>query len=139
MVWGTLNGALLIVESFFKVSDKKGTWLKVTLKTLLTFALICITWIFFRAENIAQAVDIIKRIAQFNGPLFIGSPKDHFYYALIAIFSLMVFEFITEYRPNWYKLIPNNYITRFSYYVVLVVIIMLFGVFGGGQFIYFQF
>jgi D-alanyl-lipoteichoic acid acyltransferase DltB (MBOAT superfamily) len=139
LVWGALNGFLLIIESIFDLSTKNDNWIKITLRTVVTFLLICSTWVFFRARNISEAIFIVKKILSFDGPLYLGNPKDHFYYSCIAIFLLMFFELISEYKPKLYKNIPFNFLTRLSYYTLLAVIIMLFGVFDGGQFIYFQF
>ncbi len=139
VIWGALNGFLLIIESMFHVSLKSYNWIMTIIKTIITFLLICITWIFFRASNVGNAFFILKKIIKFDGSFDPGNPKDHFYYAFVAVFFLIIFEVISEYKPNLYKALPNNSITKYSYYTVLVVIILLFGVFGGGQFIYFQF
>ncbi|WCT13526.1 MBOAT family O-acyltransferase [Mucilaginibacter jinjuensis] len=139
LVWGGLNGLFLIVESALPTVHIAKNWLLTTLKTLITFFAVCTTWVFFRAENVSQAFIILRKIIKFDGPLYPGNPKDHFYYAAAAIFFLIFFEWVAEYKPRLYQYIPNNYITRLGYYTFIVAIIMLFGVFGGGQFIYFQF
>jgi len=139
VVWGALNGVLLIIESMIPKSSKRDNLIKTALKTIFTFSLICITWVFFRASNITDAISILSKIIRFEGPFYPGNPKDHFYYACVAIMALMFFEFITEYKPHLYKLLPNNLVTRYCYYTLIAMIIMLFGVFSEGQFIYFQF
>ncbi|WP_288883544.1 MBOAT family O-acyltransferase [Pedobacter panaciterrae] len=139
VVWGALNGVLLIIESMIPKSSKRDNMIKTGLKTIFTFSLICITWVFFRASNISDAISILGKIIRFEGPFYPGNPKDHFYYACVAIMALMFFEFITEYKPHLYKLLPNNLVTRYCYYTLIAMIIMLFGVFSEGQFIYFQF
>jgi hypothetical protein len=95
--------------------------------------------VFFRAANVSDALFILKKIIKFDGPFYPGNPKDHFYYASLAIVMLVIFEVINEYKAGLYKALPNNFAMRCGYYSLLVIIIMLFGVFGGGQFIYFQF
>lgn len=139
VVWGALNGVLLIIESMIPKSSKRDNLIKTALKTIFTFSLICITWVFFRASNITDAVSILGKIIRFEGPFYPGNPKDHFYYACVAIMALMFFEFITEYKPHLYKLLPNTLVARYCYYTLVAMIIMLFGVFSEGQFIYFQF
>jgi D-alanyl-lipoteichoic acid acyltransferase DltB (MBOAT superfamily) len=139
LAWGALNGVLLIVESVFAVSGKNDNWIKTVFKTISTFLLICSTWVFFRASSIGEAILIIKKIIHFDGRLDMGNPKDHFYYACISILLLMFFEVLDEYKPSLYKIFPDRFPLRFSYYTLLTVIIILFGVFDGGQFIYFQF
>ncbi|RZL50420.1 MAG: MBOAT family protein [Pedobacter sp.] len=139
IVWGGLNGFLLIMESVFKISSKTSGWIITIFKTLITFVLICITWVFFRASDVNEAIIILKKIVYFDGPFNPGNPKDHFFYGCLAIAGLLFFEWINEYKPMLYKYLPNTFITRCAYYALIVVIILLFGVFGGGEFIYFQF
>jgi alginate O-acetyltransferase complex protein AlgI len=139
LVWGGLNGVLLILESVFNISSKNTGWIKTIFKTLVTFLLVCITWVFFRATNVSDALTILKKIIYFDGPFNPGNPKDHFFYGCLAIAGLLFFEWINEYKPTLYKYFPNSFITRCAYYTLIVVVILLFGVFGGGEFIYFQF
>ncbi len=139
VVWGGLNGFLLIIESVFKISSKTSGWIITVFKILATFVLICITWVFFRASDVNEAITILKKIVYFEGPFNPGNPKDHFFYGCLAIAGLMFFEWINEYKPTLYKYLPNTFITRCAYYALIVVVILLFGVFGGGEFIYFQF
>ncbi|HVW97754.1 MAG TPA: MBOAT family O-acyltransferase [Mucilaginibacter sp.] len=139
VVWGILNGLLLIAESALGISSKAKNQVANIFRIIVTFLLICVTWVFFRASSIGSAVFIVKKIFSFDGPLYVGNPKDHFFYGLAAIIFLVFFEVINEFKPGVYKVLPNNFVSRCGYYMLLVVIIMLFGVFGGGQFIYFQF
>ncbi len=144
VIFGMLHGLAMVYEFLTKKFRKKmakaiPAFLYNNLSILLTFLFASFTWIFFRIPTIGDAISIIKKIIKFDGPFYLGNPKDHFYYACVAILLLMFFEIIKEYKPGFYKFLPNNLVARFSYYTLLVVIIMLFGVFGGGQFIYFQF
>lgn len=138
VVWGLLNGFLLVIESALP-TIKKTSLLKTVLGTFITFILICITWIFFRAADIQQAIFILKKVIAFGGSVYVGNPKDHFFYGMLAIFGLIFFELVSEYKPQWYNFLHKSSVARYAYLVAIVVIILLFGVFGGGQFIYFQF
>lgn len=60
LIWGALNGALVIVELWVPVPERG---LVRILRTVLTFHLILVTWVFFRAETPADAVTILTRIA----------------------------------------------------------------------------
>ncbi len=137
VIWGLLNGFIMIIESMFKIKTKPGNGISTLFKTLLTFVLICFTWIFFRAPTIDNALYILKKIIQFDGSIKSGT--DHFYYSFLVIGFLLFFEIITEYTPGVYKYLPNTFASRCVYYVLLLAIILQFGVFNGSQFIYFQF
>lgn len=137
VIWGALNGLFVIAESIFNVSSKRSNWLSTIVKTAVTFLLISVTWVFFRSSSIENALYILSKIIHFDGSLVAGN--DHYYYAFLVVAVLMLFEIISEYKPGLYKLLPNTFVSRCAYYVLLCVIILQFGVFNGGQFIYFQF
>lgn len=137
VIWGVLNGLLLVIESMFKVSSKSANWLTTVFKTGFTFILICFTWIFFRADTPGEALYIMKKIITLESAVV--NSNDHYYYAFLAIGFLLFFEIINEFKPGWYKSLPDTFVTRCTYYVVLVVVILQFGILNGGQFIYFQF
>jgi D-alanyl-lipoteichoic acid acyltransferase DltB (MBOAT superfamily) len=77
VVWGALHGAYLIGER-----EIKGRWeprgydprLVKGLQWLVTFNLVCLAWIFFRAENFGSAMEMIGQIlfAGGTGPLVTG-------------------------------------------------------------------
>jgi alginate O-acetyltransferase complex protein AlgI len=113
--------------------------LNIFLQILITFILSCFAWIFFRANNINDAFIIIKKIFTFRGPLYIENPAI-LIYSFLGIFFLLFIEYKKEfYRGKLFFLNNENSIIRDLSYALLVVAILLFGVFDGGQFIYFQF
>ncbi|WP_258138919.1 MBOAT family O-acyltransferase [Mucilaginibacter phenanthrenivorans] len=140
VIWGALNGFLLIIESTLKIPFTTTSWWKRIIRTFITFSLICLTWVFFRASTASQAYDIVKKIIQFKGSLYFGNPKDHFLYSIAAILFLLIIEFMREYFPQKFKLFDNKSgIIRYAFYTLTIITILLFGVLDGGQFIYFQF
>jgi alginate O-acetyltransferase complex protein AlgI len=54
-IWGAIHGALLACE---RACGGNGLYGKLPgpLRTALTFVIVCFTWVFFRAETLAQAV-----------------------------------------------------------------------------------
>lgn len=148
IIWGALNGFYLV----FAVATEKmrnninrelfldrNPVLKSTLQIFLTFVLACFAWVFFRAGSIEEAVSIIKNIFTLNGPFFIGTPA-FFVYSIAGILFLLVVEMKKEYFNEKISFFnhPNMLVRKLSYTFILVTI-LLFGVFDGGQFIYFQF
>lgn len=62
--WGTMHGVGLILS---KAIDKMiPAWKKyrilVALRALLTFHVVCILWVFFRAQTFGQATDVLQQI-----------------------------------------------------------------------------
>ncbi len=64
VVWGGLHGFYLIVERLLrKVIPAGKIWERKPVKVILalfTFWLVCITWVFFRADTFTHAFDIIE-------------------------------------------------------------------------------
>lgn len=134
--WGALNGLYLIVEMIAKKYFPSPSY-RMYLSLPLTFLLICISWVFFRASNMADAFLILKNSLFFNRPFF--SDKSTLIYGLFGILILLVFEFFMN-KKNW--VIPfqsSPKVTGVALYTCLIMLILAIGVINGGQFIYFQF
>ena len=158
IVWGAINGFYLIsslwTQNFRKIVCRaicidKFPVLHMYLRTCITFSLICIAWIFFRANNIQDAWYILTHL--FQGMHCGWKPIGCYrvlqmglgrYDLIVAIISIGFMESIHAVqrhgsircmfaeKPIWF---------RWSVYYALVFGITFFGVFEKRQFIYFQF
>ena len=104
---------------------------------LLTFVLVVIGWIIFRAENIGQAWDYFSRICDsslFSMPfLYVGAKKT----ALFAVLMLVVEWLFKDKRFAWdFSGVPKWIPVVASY--VLILVILEFAA-HSQSFIYFQF
>jgi alginate O-acetyltransferase complex protein AlgI len=89
-LWGTLHGAMLSIERFFLglfgLSPVEGVrdWHPVMrlLGILLTFHLVCLCWVLFRAADLERAGQMIMGLAQWQQPVQLLTP---FLFAMIAI------------------------------------------------------
>lgn len=66
VVWGALHGLMLLLERYFDMIfkiERKANWnFWNVLLTIKTFVATSLIWIFFRAENFANAKDMIKAL-----------------------------------------------------------------------------
>jgi D-alanyl-lipoteichoic acid acyltransferase DltB (MBOAT superfamily) len=148
IIWGGLNGFYLVFAIISKgfrdkmnifIGFKKIPVLYHFSQILITFFLACFAWIFFRANNVNDAFIIIKKISTFSGSIFMESPSIMIY-SFFSIFLLICVEFKKEYYKGEFSFFNHkNWMVRNLSYASLIIIILLFGVFDGGQFIYFQF
>ena len=148
IVWGGINGFYLVFAIVTKTyREKLSALIKLDkipllnniLQILITFGLTCFAWIFFRAKNITEAFSIVKKIIYFDGPFF-NPNKSIFLFSIIGIIFLMLVELKREYFNNLFSFSLNEYwLVRNFYYSFLIIVIILIGVFDGGEFIYFQF
>ena len=61
LLWGVVHGTLLTVENLLKPREPRsaaGKWLGRT----VTFILVCVSWIFFRADSVSTAVTMLAAL-----------------------------------------------------------------------------
>lgn len=159
IVWGALNGfylvfALITAGIRGKVQAASGLnkfpTLNRYIQTLITFALVTFAWIFFRAKSISVAWFIIKSsiigsIADINAILHHtklgdwGFTKFDFLMGICAIAFLEIVHHIQKKRDIIYQVKQWPRLMRWGFYFAFIFLLLMFGVTGSGQFIYFQF
>jgi hypothetical protein len=112
------------------------------LRILRTFALVCLAWVFFRAENVAQGMTIVVKVAS-------GLLQPSFYMELVALMQhstpfwmLTVFiaiEWFNKKSWNTLSLASKPLPLRWAAYTALFWIILLYGTEQTETFIYFRF
>ena len=144
IVFGALQGFILTIE-FFTRKARKNLRKKIPeLINTLTGIVFTISYfgfslIFFHAKNLSQAFIIIKRIFTAEGTLYTGNPSVILFSTLGILFLILV-EVKKEYFNKLFTFSENkHWLVRNVYYCFLVFVIILTGVFDGGEFIYFQF
>jgi D-alanyl-lipoteichoic acid acyltransferase DltB (MBOAT superfamily) len=108
---------------------------------LLTFAMACFAWIFFRSQDMHQAYTVIGRI--FSSSLFEAPEVSSMLTLVISLFGIgltVLIEWIS--REKQYGLQLDGKATRpvrYALYYAIIAIIIVCAPLGGGEFIYFQF
>ncbi|WP_240315166.1 MBOAT family O-acyltransferase [Mucilaginibacter pineti] len=147
IVWGALHGFYLICGMVTQkwraaIANKIGLGAGIFANFLnisFTIFLVTISWVFFRAVSLGQAWDLLKGVFIYKPGFFIGEPS-YFLYDLMAIAALFFYELKQEYNIHSLRFLHSErLVVRMASYMALVFLILLFGVFDGGQFIYFQF
>ncbi|MBX3285856.1 MAG: MBOAT family protein, partial [Actinobacteria bacterium] len=69
VVWGVLHGAFLVVHHAraARAPDRPPGLARRLLQVLVTFHLVVLAWVFFRAEDLAQALRYLEGIASLRG------------------------------------------------------------------------
>jgi alginate O-acetyltransferase complex protein AlgI len=147
IVWGLLQGTFLSIEAltnrrrqvFEKNHNLGKKWWYIFIGIFLTFSLFAASQIFARAENLDDSISVYRKILTDPGPLFIGGLQQ-FIYCISATGLLFIIEFGQEFiMKNKQSLLSKYWFVDHLAYAFLIIIILLVGVFDGGQFIYFQF
>jgi len=148
VIWGAINGFYLVFalitkkirERWWNLTgiDKKPV-LNTAIQIVVTFTLIGFSRVFFRSENVGQAWTIIKKMFSFDGSIF-NESATMIVYSFFAIAFLVMVEFRREFFSSRFTLSYHKvFWVRNAYYALLVILILVMGVYDGGQFIYFQF
>lgn len=150
VIWGGIHGLLQILEDIFHIKKNTKTYsLSWFIRVILIFILMSITWVFFRASNLHDALYIFKHM--FDG---ITSPRSYIIsglysfgvkapYLLTMLAIYLIPLFIIDYINVKYDALTilNNKpmaIRYLAYFVMLLMILLLHYV-GEVNFIYFQF
>jgi len=149
VVWGTLHGSYLVIESIAKSSFTLGNWSKtkffIQVKRLWVFAFVTFAWIFFRAKDFKNAHDVVYKVThvKFSDwllPLF-GSDKT---YSICICFTLIIFLLTMELiqgNKSFLEMINGwSKQLRWAFLLGLIVVFLVLGAFhNSGEFIYFKF
>ena len=150
IVWGALNAAFflpLLLSSNNRnhlntiAKDRYLPTFKELCSMVLTFSITVFAWIFFRAENITHAIDIISVIFS-KSILSVPVIKDSWAFAILLI-NILFFVIIEWFGRNWGFAIEQlglkwHKVLRWGFYLLLFTLTILLG--GSEQdFIYFQF
>ena len=141
IVWGMWHGLAQVVEKITGQNKcEYGPWGK-TVKILITFLLVNFAWIFFRMPTLEMACQFIARIFDPSLPLTIFFDDLQTLALTTLSLALLVMKDVRdEFFPKRLPLMNSRHLmVRWSTYVLLMLIILLMGAFGGEQFIYANF
>ncbi len=104
----------------------------------LTFSLVCISWVFFRSDSLANSLDYLSRI--FNPATGIVNKGVGVNLILMILFILVFFEWIFRRDNIPFARWSTNRTVRYGAYSIVIFFILFFGAYVNPQsFIYFQF
>ncbi len=149
VVWGAYHAVLFLPLMFVNANRKHTNTvaigrllpnIKEGFQMLLTFALVVIGWIIFRAENIAQAYDYILRMCSCT-PVSWGDITQYLT-TILPLGAFVLVEWLQREKQHAlqisHKGIFKFRITRITLYYALILFTLVFRGFAS-NFIYFQF
>jgi D-alanyl-lipoteichoic acid acyltransferase DltB (MBOAT superfamily) len=147
ILWGLLHGLMLCLSRLtLKFRDDLYALLGVPssivrfIRIIITYHIVCLLWVFFRANSVADGIYIIKNI--FNGWPNIFIDAVAMSYGIIGIIFLLlvqIYQLFNAQKPIDKILTAWPLGARWAFYYIVIFSIILFGVDGKSQFIYFQF
>ncbi len=150
IVWGLYHGVFLIINHAInkprkrllkKLNLSKSNTFLVIVDVLLTFLIIMISWVFFRADNLEHAIKYIYKMTH----TFLTIPDIQSKRNVITIFGLLIFfigiEWIGRKNISTISVIGKTWprVFRWSFYSFIILLIGLYMQTSETPFIYFQF
>lgn len=147
--WGLANAVFFLPliltnknRKFTKVVAEHSQFpmFKEFVSMIVTFVLVSLMWVFFRAENIGQAFDIYSRIfsmSLFDSPHYVGMGFGKYLYVFLAFFILIEWYGRRETFAIERNIFKNVYFQIAFFYLIFISIIIYPG--NEQRFIYFQF
>ena len=144
IVWGGIHGTFLILEYIIsrKWRIQQPSRFLALFKWALTFFVVCIAWIFFRADSIDHSLILFQNFS--NISFSVTEIKDQLILTgigelnlFIVFFSIIILLLVDRFMDI--TVISSKPWVRFIYYHVLFFAILIFGITDTNAFIYFQF
>lgn len=148
IVWGALHATFFLPliltghnRKYMEIVAFDRTWptLKESVQILLTFLLICISWIFFRAENMTHALGYLGQMID-NFVFEYQILRKHLF-LLLGISALLLTEWFQRRKEHALQFdeatVPQ--LARAGAYLLTALTILLFSPQENSPFIYFQF
>ena len=139
VIWGCLHGLFLGLERFFKYPSyiEAKSNIQKFLSAVISFNLVCFAWVFFRAETFSKSFGIISRIFDFNFFMNLKFKDTNIFISMVL--NIIVFLALERIIKNISQKKLSQTLKVAFIHATLVILILLFGVNEGSQFIYFQF
>ncbi|PTN07312.1 MBOAT family protein [Mangrovibacterium marinum] len=141
LAWGTLHGIIyLLTYPFARNTRNEAPQIRQLPAIAITFGLVCFTFIFFRAETIAQAARYIARMMTFSKGLLVTDFISSRQLLSATVFPAILIgtEWLQRHKKHGLDLSSTPSLVRhLSYYLLISAILFCFQ--SERIFIYFQF
>lgn len=157
VIWGALNGLYQVVSDCLRPLWKRmltalhlsnSNPLLRLVRIVFTFCLVCLTWVFFRANSVSDALLILKSIFTCSGGTLslsitaLGLSRSDLILLLCSLVILTVVDALSMLQDLAVRL-NRTIVLRYAVYFLLIVVILIYGSYGPGydpqEFVYFQF
>jgi alginate O-acetyltransferase complex protein AlgI len=142
VVWGAYHGVVLVIHRALEPwlacvtpvnAIDRACWRGV--RIFVTFHLVCLGWLIFRAGSIEQALGLLAAIV--GRPAV--APARYLVPAALAIVPLLLVQLLQYAARDLDVIARTPWYARSVFYTMCFYAIVIGGEFGGRQFIYFQF
>lgn len=124
IIWGAFHGLFLILERLFllNIYNKTGK----ILSTTLTFLIVIVGWVYFRAENLTQANHFIKSMFSFHFTDGKFALHNDFYFSMSLAIFFSFFAFIPFTKNIQAKVYGENHSTISNTFMMGISILLFY-------------
>ena len=159
VVWGLLNGVYVVAgEAFAPLRDRVVRLLRIdrssvahrVFQSVLTFFLITVAWVFFRAQSIDDALYMLQGV--FSPTVWVftdntmvsqGLTYSELLIALVSAIAVGIVDWLALSKDLLAGVRRQHLVYRWAFYYGLIAVIVVFGHYGGAynaaDFVYFKF
>jgi len=139
VVWGAIHGVGQSIERAFRTGESRLQYAGLAhgwFRRIVIFHVVCLAWIFFRAQSLSAALDIVGGLR-----ILAWKPQLVTAYKFLALFTIPLFllDLLLEARNEEFLFQRTTPPVRWAYASALVLIVALFSANQANAFIYFQF
>ena len=146
LIWGALNGIYscldrIINKNLAPILDRLRRFLGINKERnlykfwqmLVTFALTCFAFIYFRAETVIQANSMVKNLFKINISVGnIGLSVSDLIIAILGIILLFIISVLKQKYDIRKEISKQHIIIRYAIWIILISSILIFGYYGIG-------
>ena len=141
IVWGLLHGCYQVAGKMTSGPRKavaakvpRGTkWLTDGLSVIVTFVLVSIAWIFFRADSMGTAMEMLARLACGDWTFSLQQlavEANEWWLSCVLIVLMVIADLISERRPLLDLIEERALPVRWLIYLALLYLLIFFGIYG---------
>jgi alginate O-acetyltransferase complex protein AlgI len=146
VIWGGLHGVYIVLSRLVsEILPAPETRTRGQARALTaagwasTMALVLVTWVFFRAQTLSDAMYVLRQWLTLSTPLYIGDSRSFLVQCALGIACVIAMDWLGRHRDDGDALGWLGPRTQWAVAYALVFGIITLGVESGAQFIYFQF
>ena len=149
VIWGGLHGCYMASSVLYRPLQKKihgwlgldGTLLLKIWQIFFTFHLVCLAWVFFRANSVADAIYLLQHLWPMQGghamSLLMAKGDREWYITATILLGLCLTTVFPSLRQRIEAAFNGNW--RWVCYYLLVMTLFICGIFHQGAFLYGRF
>ena len=141
IVWGLLHGCYQVAgkmtsgprKAVAAKASRGAKWLTDGLSVIVTFVLVSIAWIFFRADSMGTAMEMLARLACGDWTFSLQQlavEANEWWLSCVLIVLMVIADLVSERRPLLDLIEERALPVRWLIYLALLYLLIFFGIYG---------